>query len=250
MSATLLSMRCSVAAAIRVRNELAWLLPVLRNIGGPLQRAGEILTWLGTDPVNLLRERDIEWSWIVGKMGNGPGEALDFGNGGSYLSLVAARRGYQVTAVDLLPVDWLYRHPNLRFLMGDIVSLNLPRASFDLIINCSSIEHVGLAGRYGVTEGNPNGDLEAMAVLMDLCKDGGIMLLTTPVGKDTVFRPLHRVYGEERLPRLIEGWEIREEEYWVKDETNHWGRVDRTSALRRQPKREQYGLGLFVLAKP
>jgi 2-polyprenyl-3-methyl-5-hydroxy-6-metoxy-1,4-benzoquinol methylase len=101
---------------------------------------------------NLKGDRDIEYSWIAANMPEGPGEALDFGSGPSYMGLIAVRKGFNVTAVDLEPVKWFYKHPNFKFIQGDIFKLEFPPAHFDLIINCSTIEHVGLPGRYGITE--------------------------------------------------------------------------------------------------
>ncbi len=102
---------------------------------------------------NLSGDRDIEWSWVAAQMPSGPGEALDFGHGGSHLGLIAAQRGFNVTAVDLEPARWFYQHPCLRFIQGDILRLPLPAGHFDLVINCSTVEHVGLVGRYGVIGG-------------------------------------------------------------------------------------------------
>jgi len=95
---------------------------------------------------DLTGDRDIEWSWVASQMPKGPGEALDFGPGGSSLGLIAAEAGYNVTAIDLQPITWPYHHPNLRFVQGDVLKLQLQKNHFDLIINCSVIEHVGLAG--------------------------------------------------------------------------------------------------------
>lgn len=222
---------------------------VLRRAGAPVQRVGEVLSWLGTEEPNMLGDRNVEWAWVVAKLPPGPGTCLDFGNGGSYLGLVAVEKGYRVTAVDLEPVHWWYRHPNLKFIQGDILDLDLPPESFDVIINCSSIEHVGLSGRYGILEDNPEADIQAMARMRCLLRPGGAMVLTIPVGKDAVFRPLHRVYGIKRLPRLLDGWQVEAEEHWVKDETNRWVLVEREVALGREPKASLYGLGLFVLAR-
>ena len=207
--------------------------------------------------VNLLGDRDIEWSWIASQMPSGPGEALDFGPGGSHLALIAAQRGFNVTAVDLEPVRWPYVHPRLRFIQGDIPKLSLPKEHFDLVINCSTIEHVGLGGRYGVTENRPDGDLEAMARLRDLMKPGGIMLLTIPMGQDAVFAPICRVYGKERLPRLLDGYAVEKEVFRVKDEENRWVPCDRETALNFEasagswdPLQNVYALGCFVLRRP
>ena len=202
------------------------------------------------DTLDLAGDRDIEWSWIASQMPAGPGEALDFGPGGSYLGLIAARRGFNVTAVDLEAVKWCYIHHRLRFIQGDILKLPLPEGHFDLVLNCSTVEHVGLAGRYGVIHSRSDGDLEAMSRLRELMKPDSIMLLTIPVGRDAVFAPLHRVYGLERLPKLLNGYIVEREEYWVKNERNEWVLIDRQGALAREPQERLYGLGCFVLRRP
>ncbi len=98
---------------------------------------------------NLSSDRDVEWSWVATQMPGGLGAALDFGPGTSYLGLIAAQRSFEVTAIDLEPVQWYYCHKRLNYRKGDILKLDLPQKHFDLVINCSTIEHVGLAGRYG-----------------------------------------------------------------------------------------------------
>jgi SAM-dependent methyltransferase len=190
-------------------------------------------------------------------MPNGPGKALDFGSGSSYMSLLAALRGFEVIALDLEPQTFPWRHPAVRFIQGDLLKLDLPTNHFDLIINCSTVEHVGLVGRYSVTESRPDGDLEAMARLRELMKPSAIMLLTVPVGQDAVFAPLCRVYGKERLPRLLSGFVLEREMFWVKDAENRWAQCDRETALSFEasagswdPLRNVYALGCFVLRKP
>jgi SAM-dependent methyltransferase len=189
----------------------------------------------------------VEWSWVASRLPAGSGEALDFGPGGSHLGLVAAQKGYRVTAVDLQPVDWHYAHPRLRFVQGDLLRTAFPKHAFDLVINCSTVEHVGLAGRYGVRHPRPDGDLEAMAVLRALLKPGARMVLTIPVGRDAVVGSLHRVYGPQRLERLLHGYLIEEQQYWAKDTQNVWALADRAGALMVDPLAQAYALGCFVL---
>lgn len=206
---------------------------------------------------NLLGDRDIEWSWVAARLPSGVGKALDFGNGGGPLGLLAALRGHEVTAVDLEGVRWPYTHPRLSFTRGDVLDLPLPAGEFDLIINCSTVEHVGIPGRYSVREERSDGDLEAMVRLRQLMRAGATMLLTVPVGRDAVFAPLCRVYGENRLPRLIAGYIVDEEAYWVKDAENRWVSCSRSNALAFEadagswhPLQNVYGLGCFVLRRP
>jgi SAM-dependent methyltransferase len=199
---------------------------------------------------NLEGDREIEYSWVAAHMAKGPGNALDFGCGLSWMALLAARKGFDVTAVDLEHVSWAYEHPQLRFTRGDVAELSLTHDSFDLIINCSSVEHVGVPGRYGVSDTQTDGDLDIMRLFRQLLKPGKEMLLTIPVGKDQVFAPRHRVYGPERLPRLLDGWNVTNKEFWGKVESNRWVVREEKHALNEAPSDHYYGLGLFVLTRP
>lgn len=196
---------------------------------------------------NLRGDRQVEWSWVAAHLGGGSGELLDFGSGGSVLGLLAARLGYQVTAIDLEAVSALYRHPRFRHQHADLFKLDVAPETFDVIINCSSVEHVGLAHRYGIRQPQPDGDLQAMTILRRLLKPSGRMLLTLPVGRDAVVAPLHRVYGPSRLPPLLRGWTIEQQEYWIKDCHNQWVIAEEARALELRPRAWLYALGLFVL---
>lgn len=75
----------------------------------------------------------------------------------------------------------------------------------DAAVSISSFEHDGL-GRYGDPI-DPDGDIKAMRNLKKIIRPGGLVYLSVPVGKDRVLFNVARVYGEARLPKLIEGWE-------------------------------------------
>ena len=94
----------------------------------------EVERWIEKDGEKFLKEIGLKDGDFV----------LDFGCGEGWMGLIAARKGFKVTALDLQPIVWDYKHPNLNFVQGDIFKLNFAPNQFDLIINCSSIEHVGL----------------------------------------------------------------------------------------------------------
>jgi hypothetical protein len=197
----------------------------------------------------LLGDRWIEWSFCLARLKDGPGTTLDFGADVGFLSLAAAQRGHDVVALDRMPPALEYRHPRVTALKADILHRPLEGRRFDQIINCSSVEHVGLAGRYGSFE-NPNGDLEAMAIMRDKLDADGRMIVTIPVGRDLVCPPLHRIYGHERLPRLLEGYSIEEAQYWRRDPAaSAWVEVDRDNALGTEGSEWFYALGLLVLGR-
>lgn len=197
---------------------------------------------------SLQGDRWVEWSFCFARMTDGPGRTLDFGADIGFLSLAAAQRGHDVLALDRLPSALDYSHPAVRHVKADILTHDFGDEHFDQIVNCSSVEHVGLGGRYGSFE-NEDGDLEAMARLRRVLAPGGRHMLTIPVGRDGVFAPQHRVYGPDRLPRLLEGYTVSEEQYWTKRE-RHWTPADRATALDVQGSAAFYALGLFVLSSP
>ena len=198
---------------------------------------------------NLKGERDIEYSFLAYNMKEEKGNALDFGCGASYTSLMACRKGYNVTAIDLTDVKWYYRHPKLKFVRGDILKAELKNESYDLILNISSIEHVGLKGRFDTAEAISDGDLLAMKRMWELLKPGKIMILTLPIGKERVFYPFHRVYGQKRFYKIIEGYKIVKKEFWVKNDINQWLLTDEKTAFGYKPTEYCYGIGLFILKK-
>jgi 2-polyprenyl-3-methyl-5-hydroxy-6-metoxy-1,4-benzoquinol methylase len=95
---------------------------------------------------NLWGGRDIEYFWVAANTPEGPGEALDFGCGDGWLGRLAARKG-SVTSVDLRTIALPFIHEETDREAGGGRDLAFKNGRFDLIFNCSAIEHVGLAGR-------------------------------------------------------------------------------------------------------
>jgi SAM-dependent methyltransferase len=208
-------------------------------------RINEVLVDESSPTRTLRGDRAIEWSWVIRHLPRDPVSVLDIGCVQSTLSATAARLGHTVTAVDLRPIE--YRIDNVHFLQADVRELRLP-LNFSIIMNCSTIEHVGLYGRYGSAD-DPDGDLRAMRNLRTLLTENGRMILTIPVGNDAIFAPLHRIYGRDRLPQLIAGFKIAEQEYWLKDDEDRWTVCTEGRALGELGSEDYYGLGLFVLRK-
>jgi hypothetical protein len=67
------------------------------------------------------------------------------------------------------------------------------------------------------------------------------------VGLDAVYAPWHRVYGEQRLPQLLERWEIAGESYWSKRDGEYYEPVTREEALADEGSPGYYALGLYVV---
>lgn len=194
----------------------------------------------------LAGDREIEWTWTLAHVRHGPGRVLDFGSGNGMMAMGALFAGNEIVAVDLEHEQYPFHPDSIEYVQGDFNGLEFEAESFDQILTCSSIEHVGLAGRYGSAD-DPEGDLRAMEKMARILKPDGDMVLTLPVGRDAIHTPLHRIYGEERLPRLLEHWEVRDERYWAKPSGNRYEPVGREEALAEAGSRNYYALGLYVV---
>jgi len=79
---------------------------------------------------------------------------------------------------------------------------------FDMILSYSSIEHSGL-GRYG-DDINPHADIDTLNTMYDHLHSDGLIGLGIPIGKDTIVWNANRIYGRNRLPLLLEKYNIIE----------------------------------------
>ena len=191
-------------------------------------------------------DRALEDSWVIAHLPASSCRILDVGCSGSPLPAICARLGHEVVGVDLNPMS--YNVPGFAFRQGDFNRMEWGGERFDVIVFCSSVEHFGLEDRFGATA-TPDADLEAMARAAALVVPGGKVLLTVPVGVDAVVSPWHRIYGPERLPRLLQGHTVVEEEFWWKPDLKVWGPATRAQALSFPGHQAIYALGLFVLAR-
>lgn len=198
---------------------------------------------------SLKGDRKVEWGYVKQRLPEGKGFLLDIGPAPANPkpARVAVSLGYNVVAVGL--EEPKYVHQKFTFIHGDFLDVYIPW-TFDWILNISTIEHFGLAGRYGVIESDPDADLLGMHRAYTLMKPDAKMLLTIPVGIDNVMGFRHRVYGEKRLPRLLQGYKILEEMYWAKfNDENVFVSTDKETALSTVPTLDPsyYALGAFTL---
>ena len=91
------------------------------------------------------------------------------------LSRVGTRFGFRTISIEA--------HSKVDFLCEDLLKVDLPAQHFDVILNCSSVGHVGLR----VAAEETDGDLQAMRRFFELMKHSGRMLLI-PCGRDAAIR--------------------------------------------------------------
>ncbi|BBD67493.1 TPR domain protein [Nostoc commune NIES-4072] len=144
-------------------------------------------------------------------------EILDVGAAESLLSYELASFNYSVTAIDIRPI--VLFHPNLKFVQTDICKPVLPPASFDCVIALSTLEHIGL-GWYGDETGESY-DVKAVQQISLLLKPQGSFILTVPYGKKAL-TPVHRIYNQESLQKLIQDFKIIQISYGVRKDEFTW----------------------------
>ncbi|MBD2168740.1 class I SAM-dependent methyltransferase [Calothrix membranacea FACHB-236] len=165
--------------------------------------------WVGTT------ERILEKNFVIHSLANLYNSKqiniLDVGSAESLLSYELASFNYSVTAIDIRPIALF--HPNLKFVKSDICQPVLPPASFDCVVALSTIEHIGL-GWYG-DEIKENYDIDAIKQIYALLKPEGHFILTVPYGKEAL-TPVHRIYNQESLQRLIQDFQVIKITYGIR----------------------------------
>jgi SAM-dependent methyltransferase len=198
-----------------------------------------------TGKMTLEGDRAIEFPWCIRNFNsNKKLRILDVGCVQSPLTGMAWRLGHDIVSVDLREIE--YEMPGVEFVKKDVTTLDFSTNPFDLIIFCSTIEHVGLLGRYSSND-KEDGDIRAINLCKNWLKKDGKIILTIPVGQDAIIRPYHRIYGEKTLPNLINNYNILNQEYWAKREYNKWVQVNKENALNVDATKGPYALGLFDL---
>ena len=240
---------------VPVVRAIMWALIVMYNLATRIYE--KVLSTVSPVPGGLRGERDIEYAWVAAKIPERSGTLLDVGASSFFTPMIGVLKGYQSTAIDLLERRFNIDHDRLSFKAQDVNALLPDDQRFDVVLMISTIEHVGLPGRYNIRDGDADLDLAAMRHIAELLERGGSLILTTPVGVDTVFPGLHRVYGKDRLPKLLASYAVEEETYWRKCPTTYnWQEVTRDEALAvkpvskgRSPQLNSYALGCFRLTR-
>jgi SAM-dependent methyltransferase len=146
-----------------------------------------------------------------------PYRILDVGCCESHFCLLLAECWLEVIGVDVQRCYPQYEfkpyntnYGSFKFICKDIRLLDLPDNYFDTVINVSTIEHIGLVA-YDQKLIDKDGDIKAMKNIRRMLKPNGVLIFTCPYGKGG--KSWLRVYNDERLKMLLEGFRIEIEEY-------------------------------------
>jgi len=192
--------------------------------------------------------RVIEYPFAVQKLGSAQGKkVLDIGCTSKWnvLPAMLAELGWEVYGIDIREMK--FRHPNFHFVGEDIRHTSFPNDFFDSVCAISTIEHIGLGGRFGVNKDDPQGDVKAVREVQRIIRPGGTFLVTVPYGQRALVHPLHKVYDKAQLKELFGAWRTKQEIYYARDEEGYWEIVTEEEAALVDNKTSEEAIALLEL---
>jgi SAM-dependent methyltransferase len=188
--------------------------------------------------------RIIEYSFVIGRLGQmKPGKVLDVGCTArlNFLPTALASLGWEVWGIDQR--EWKFKFPDFHFIQGDIRHTDLPEGFLDAVYALSTLEHIGLSGRYGITKNDPEGDFKAVSEIARILGKGGKFLVTIPYNKRyKVVKSQKRIYDEEGLQKLFSGWKIEGKILYAQDSGGFWTLVSEEQVQSMRENKEAIAL--------
>ena len=195
-------------------------------------------------------DRYIEYPFAIRNLPKPPAKILDVGCAGSPFPLLLAGFGYFVYGIDLREYAITNRitFDNFQFIKGDITKTAFSDNFFDAVTAISTVEHIGIGGRYGVSD-DLQGDKKALEEIRRILKPQGILILTIPFGKAKIIKPYCKIYDSILIKQLTQNFKLEKEEYCMQDSGNDWHGCLKDEAEKIDAKNDRFALCLLKLVK-
>jgi SAM-dependent methyltransferase len=152
--------------------------------------------YFATDPLRPT-DRYIEYPFVLSHLPNPPATVLDVGCSGSMFPLVLKALNYDVFGMDIRKSEF----EGVNFTQGSICYNSYPNNAFKVVTAVSTIEHIGLPGRYGVDDYST--DLLALREIHRILEPAGTLLMTVPYGTKFKVTKHHMIYDDKVLEILL-----------------------------------------------
>ena len=190
-------------------------------------------------------DRYIEYNFAIKHI---QGEkVLDVGCAGSLFPLMLSAFGYCTWGMDIreYAITNKLSFPKFDFIKEDIKTTTLRDEFFDTITSISTIEHIGISGRYGEKD-DDRGDLKAVDQMKRMLKRNGVLILTLPFGKPKVIKPYCRIYGSTE--ELSKGMIVEEKEFYAED--GDWIKCTEEETFKYKATPDKSPICLLKMRKP
>ncbi len=191
-------------------------------------------------------DRDLEYPWTLENINIKKGKLLDIGSTVGEMLYELLPKEIEVNTLNINPQP---ENKNIKQHNGDIRKTEFKDNTFNCITCVSTLEHIGVEGRYGV-QYDKEGDIKAMKEMLRILKPGGRLILTVPYGAKDVL-PINKLYNKKRTDELFKGYKVVKKEYMkFNSRFKLWFKVNEEEAAKTKWLKERwYSLGLFVLEK-
>ena len=142
------------------------------------------------------------------------GRALDVGCCESQIVLEVASLGFEAWGIDIRrpPIEF----PGIKYVLGDVRKTDFANGFFDVVIACSTVEHIGLL-TYENTVRDDGGDRDAIREMRRILQPTGRLILTIPCGQTSATN-WYRAYDHSAILSMVgdAGFSIENEDYWLR----------------------------------
>lgn len=154
-------------------------------------------------------DRYLEYPWLLNSIKITNGRILDVGSTASNMLYDFLPKEVELNSIDLN--DKEIKDDRIKFSVGDIRKTSYKDNYFDVVSCISTLEHIGVSGRYG-SEEDSVGDVKAVKEMTRILKPGGVLLMTVPYGIKDIL-PINKLYNKNRLDKLLKDFSAVEIEY-------------------------------------
>ncbi len=154
-------------------------------------------------------DRTLEYPWLLENIKISSGKLLDVGSTASNLLYDFLPKTIEIHSLDLNSKS--IKSEAVKFTVGDIRKTAYADNYFDVVSCVSTLEHIGVAGRYG-SDDDPQGDVKAVNEMTRILKPSGTLLVTVPYGVRDVL-PINKLYNKERISGLFKNFSSVKIEY-------------------------------------